>query len=82
MPRITISYRRDDSLDITGRIFDRLTAHFGRDFIFRDIDNIPAGVDFRRHIDIVLDGSDVIIAIVGPRWIGLARRTEPACKCC
>jgi hypothetical protein len=24
MPRITISYRRDDSLDITGRIFDRL----------------------------------------------------------
>lgn len=70
MPRITISYRRDDSLDITGRIFDRLAAHFGREAVFRDIDNIPAGANFRRHIDRVLDESDIIIAIVGPRWIG------------
>ena len=70
MPRITISYRRDDSLDITGRIFDRLAGHFGREAVFRDIDNIPLGVDFRRHIDRVLDESDIILAIVGPRWIG------------
>jgi len=70
MPRITISYRRDDSLDITGRIFDRLAAHFGREAVFRDIDNIPLGVDFRRHIDGVLGQSDIILAIVGPRWIG------------
>jgi hypothetical protein len=70
MPRITISYRRDDSLDITGRIFDRLAEHFGREAVFRDIDNIPPGADFRRHIDRVLDESDIILAIVGPRWIG------------
>ena len=70
MPRITISYRRDDSLDITGRIFDRLATHFGRKSVFRDIDNIPPGVDFRRHIDLVLGESDLILAVVGPRWIG------------
>jgi hypothetical protein len=70
MPRITISYRRDDSLDITGRIFDRLADHFGREAVFRDIDSIPPGVDFRRHIDRVLDESDIILAIVGPRWLG------------
>jgi hypothetical protein len=70
MPRITISYRRDDTLDITGRIFDRLAGHFGREAVFRDIDSIPPGADFRRHIDRVLDESDVILAIVGPRWIG------------
>ncbi|HZK90339.1 MAG TPA: toll/interleukin-1 receptor domain-containing protein [Stellaceae bacterium] len=70
MPRITISYRREDSLDITGRIFDRLVAHFGRQTVFRDIDNIPPGVDFRRHVDTVLDESDIILAVVGPRWIG------------
>jgi hypothetical protein len=70
MPRITIFYRRDDTLDITGRIFDRLAAHFGRDAVFRDIDNIPPGADFRKHIDIVLDQSDIILAIVGLRWIG------------
>jgi hypothetical protein len=70
MPRITISYRRDDSGVITGRIFDRLAAHYGRDSVFRDIDNIPPGADFRRHIYQVLDESDIILAIVGPRWVG------------
>jgi hypothetical protein len=70
MPRITISYRRDDSGVITGRIFDRLVAHYGRDSIFRDIDNIPLGVDFRGHIERVFDASDIVLAIVGPRWIG------------
>jgi hypothetical protein len=84
MPRITISYRRDDSLDITGRIFDRLAGHFGREAVFRDIDSIPPGADFRRHIDRVLDESDIILAIVGPRWVGpdnerlrLANPTDP-----
>jgi hypothetical protein len=70
MPRITISYRRDDSLDITGRIFDRLAGHFGREAVFRDIDSIPPGADFRRHINRVLDESDIVLAIVGPRWVG------------
>jgi hypothetical protein len=70
MPRITISYRRDDSGVITGRIFDRLAAHYGRDAVFRDIDNIPPGTDFREQIAKVLDESDMLLAIVGPRWLG------------
>jgi hypothetical protein len=70
MPRITIFYRRDDSLDITGRIYDRLAGHFGREAVFRDIDDIPPGADFRRHIDRVIDASDIVLAIMGPRWIG------------
>jgi hypothetical protein len=70
MPRITISYRRDDSDVITGRIFDRLTAHFGRETVFRDIDSIPLGVDFRKHVDSVIDGTDLMVAVVGPKWIG------------
>jgi hypothetical protein len=55
MPRITIFYRREDSFDITGRIYDLLAEHFGREAVFRDIDDIPPGADFRRHIDRVLD---------------------------
>src|ERR1700674_3143639 len=70
MPRITISYRREDSGVITGRIFDRLVARYGRDAIFRDIDNIPIGVVFRTHIDQVLGASDVALAVVGPQWMG------------
>jgi hypothetical protein len=70
MPRITISYRREDSGAITGRIFDRLATHYGRDAVFRDIDNIPLGVDFRQHVGDALGASDVVLAIVGPHWIG------------
>ena len=50
MTKITISYRRDDSMDITGRIFDRLTSRYGRETVFRDIDSVPPGLDFREHI--------------------------------
>lgn len=72
MPQIIISYRREDSGVITGRIFDRFVARYGRDAIFRDIDNVPIGVDFRTHIDQVLGASDVVLAIVGPHWAGPA----------
>src|SRR4051812_24102298 len=70
MPRLTISYRREDSGVITGRIFDRLAGQYGRDSVFRDIDSIPPGVDFREHIARVLEESDVLLAIVGPKWTG------------
>ena len=70
MAKIAISYRRSDSQDITGRISDRLVQHFGKDTVFRDIDSIPPGADFRQHISHVLDESDMLLAIVGPRWLG------------
>ena len=52
MPKIFLSYRRQDSVGVAGRIYDRLRAHFGDDAIFMDIDSIPFGVDFREHIDV------------------------------
>ena len=69
MPGIMISYRRDDSRVITGRIFDRLVARYGRENVFRDIDSIRYGGDFRHRINEVLDRSDVMVAIVGPQWL-------------
>ena len=77
MPKITISYRRDDSMDITGRIFDRLTSHYGRETVFRDIDNVPPGLDFREHIRASIEESDVLMVVVGPRWMGSGRHGQP-----
>jgi hypothetical protein len=75
MPRIAISYRRDDSAGITGRIFDRLIAQYGSDPVFRDVDNIPLGVDFREHINSILVQADITLVVVGKRWFGpLPRR--------
>jgi hypothetical protein len=70
MADICISYRRSDSQAITGRIFDRLIAHFGKDSIFIDIDNIPAGIDFRQFLGKTLLRATVLLAIVGPKWLG------------
>lgn len=68
MGGIFISYRRDDSADVTGRIFDRLIAHFDRSAVFMDVDNIPPGVDFRTHVQQAIGGSSVLLAIIGPDW--------------
>jgi WD40 repeat protein len=70
MPKISISYRRADSEAMTGRIFDRLISHFGKEAIFRDIDDIPPGIDFRVHINETLRKTNILLAIVGPGWLG------------
>jgi hypothetical protein len=64
MPKIAISYRRADS-DVTGRIFDRLVQRYGKNSVFRDIDSIPFGIDFRKVVNNALRDTDVLIAIVG-----------------
>jgi hypothetical protein len=71
-PKIAISYRRSDSQDITGRIFDRLSQHFGKDSVFRDIDNILPGIDFRVQISEALRATDVLLVVIGPKWFGHA----------
>ena len=68
-PKIVVSYRRTDSA-MAGRIFDRLVQHFGKTSLFIDIDNVPFGVDFRKHIDDALQASDLLIAIIGQKWLG------------
>lgn len=70
MPKISISYRRDDTGPVTGRLSDRLIDRYGAQSVFVDIDSIPAGVDFRNHIHTVLQETDVLLAMVGARWSG------------
>ena len=69
MPRVVISYRRSDSAAIAGRIADQLKARFGEDSVFMDIDNIPLGVDYRVHIKGELLKSEILIVVIGPRWL-------------
>ena len=70
MSKIVVSYRRSDSQAIAGRIVDRLIAEFGEQSVFMDVDNIPFGIDFRQHIQSVLAQAEVLIAVVGPDWLG------------
>jgi len=67
--RIFISYRRADSAGYAGRIYDRLTAHFGEDAVFMDVDTIEAGLDFVEVLQNAVQSCDVLVALIGRRWL-------------
>src|SRR5438067_7850108 len=69
-PMIAISYRREDSTPVAGRLHDRLQADFGKGNVFMDFDSIPYGVDFREQIKQTLERARVVIAVIGPAWFG------------
>jgi TIR domain-containing protein len=70
-PKIFISYRRDDSQATTDRLFEHLASEFPRENLFRDIDSIPKGQDFRRWIERSVTSCDVLLAIIGTQWLGV-----------
>jgi len=78
--RIFVCYRREDSADVTGRIYDRLSGHFGREHVFKDVDSIPLGVDFRAHLERVVGSCDAVVVVIGDRWLlveaGGSRRVD------
>jgi hypothetical protein len=67
LPKIIISYRRQDSQDIAMRVRDVLAPHYGPESVFTDIDSIPLGTDFVEHLNGELATCDALIAVVGPR---------------
>ena len=69
MSKILISYRREDSADVTGRIYDRLIQQFDRETVFKDVDSIPLGVDFRIYLDEQVAKCEVFLAVIGRDWM-------------
>jgi TIR domain len=66
--RVFINYRREDVPDAAGRLYDALTARFG-DTIFMDVDDIDPGLDFVEVINSAVASCDVLIAMIGPKWL-------------
>jgi hypothetical protein len=65
---IFVGYRRDDTADVAGRIFDALEARFGRDRVFKDVDNIPIGANFGLYIKNILPRCRAALILMGPGW--------------
>ena len=76
-PRIFISYRRSDSAAIVGHIYERLVARYTKESVFRDIDDIPLGWDFHDKITRELSGCDIVLVVIGPRWLGAGSNGIP-----
>jgi hypothetical protein len=69
MPKIFINYRRDDCLATAGRLHDHLAKAFGLRNLFMDVDHIPAGVDFKAHLDAQVASCDALLVLIGPQWL-------------
>lgn len=67
--KVFISYRRDDSAGHAGRVHDWLEREFGPDLLFMDVDAIPLGANFLRVLCEEIAKCDVLLAIIGPRWL-------------
>jgi len=70
MPAIFISYRRDDTVSAAGRLADALATRFGSEEIFRDIQAIEAGADFRDALRDALRTAQVVLVVIGRFWPG------------
>ena len=72
MSKIFISYRREDSGGYAGRLYDRLSRHFGKDQVFMDIDHIEPGEDFVALIGQQVGTCKILIALIGRNWVNAA----------
>lgn len=46
MAKVFLSYRRSDSEDAVGRIYEHLTQRFGSSAVFKDVQSVHAGANF------------------------------------
>jgi|ERR1041384_7461126 hypothetical protein len=66
---IFISYRHSDSAHFVDRLYTRLIRAFGENRVFKDVDSIPLGLDFNVEISKVLGKSEVVLVVIGNRWL-------------
>jgi hypothetical protein len=66
---IFVSYRRQESGALAGRLADRLVDRFGEGQVFMDVDTIEPGVDFAEEIFRAVAACKVLLAIIGPNWL-------------
>jgi TIR domain len=69
LPRIFISYRRDDSQAQVGRLYGELRDHFGKHAIYRDIDSMKPGEQFADRIERELRSAAAVVAVIGDTWL-------------
>jgi hypothetical protein len=68
--KIFLNYRRGDDPGNTGRLYDRLEPEFGTGQLFMDVEgHIKGGDDFVEVLKAQVAQCDVLLAVIGPRWV-------------
>ena len=71
MDEIFISYRREDTRDLSGRVYDRLSGRYGKQKVFMDTDMAP-GVEFPNRFLHALNRCRAQLVMIGPQWLDAA----------
>jgi hypothetical protein len=75
--RVFMSYRWKDEPALGDRIYGALAEQFGHDYVFRDKNSIEQGSDYIEAIEQWLPIAEVVLILIGPRWLETARRETP-----
>jgi hypothetical protein len=67
--RIFISYRRADTSEEAHAIYRFLARKYRKSNVFIDVDAIPKGSDFQTELKSALSKTDVLLAMIGERWL-------------
>jgi hypothetical protein len=70
--KIFINYRRGDDAGFTQALYQRLESEFASGDLFMDVEgHIKPGDDFVEVLNAQVAASDVVLAVIGPRWAEL-----------
>ena len=75
--KIFLSYRRNDTKHIAGRLAERFYETPGVREVFIDVDGIDPGSNFEDKIDEGLQQSDVCVVLIGDDWVGVSADGGP-----
>src|SRR5215472_3020690 len=65
--KIFISYRRSDSQDVAGRIYDWLIRHIPKPYVYFDVQSRQPG-PYPPFIHANLLQAHIVLVIIGPQW--------------
>ncbi len=69
MPKMFISYRRDDNAYAAQAIYHKLAEHYGAESVMFDVEAIPYGVDFVEYLNQQVSECDVLLAVIGGQLV-------------
>lgn len=78
--KLFVNYRRADHRDFVEHMRTWFMIRYGRENVFMDFDTIPPFARFEDFIRQKVRECDVVISIIGPRWLELLQEKEAAGK--
>lgn len=75
MSGIFVCYRRGDSPNSAGRLYDHLRNRFGASRVFRDLDTLEPGVSWAEAVERFIRSCDAVVVVIGNNWLAVRADT-------